>query len=353
MNLALKQAHINLGNTKENPSVGCVIVKNGSLVSAGHTSHDGRPHAESNAINFSKVNLTGSTIYVTMEPCSHYGKTPPCIKSIINKKIGKVYFSIKDPDIRSFDKSSKKFNDKNVLVNKGLLNNKINLFYKSYIMNKINDLPFVTCKLAVSKDFFTINKKKRWITNEHSRNRVHLMRSMHDCIMTSSSTVINDNPMLTCRINGLNYRSPSRIILDNNLKIRTKSKICKDAKVYQTIIFYNKANIKKISLFKKLNIKTFQIPLDENKNLDLNECLKKAKQLGFTRIFLESGIKLVTSFLKMDLIDDFNLFISCKKIKINGSRNFKNTFMKYLNKKKKRIVKVNLFGEKLVSYNLK
>ena len=109
MNLALKQAHINLGNTKENPSVGCVIVKNGSLVSAGHTSHDGRPHAESNAINFSKVNLTGSTIYVTMEPCSHYGKTPPCIKSIINKKIGKVYFSIKDPDIRSFDKSSKKF----------------------------------------------------------------------------------------------------------------------------------------------------------------------------------------------------------------------------------------------------
>ena len=237
MNLALKQAHINIGNTKENPSVGCVIVKDGSLISVGHTSHNGRPHAESNAIKFSKKNLSGATMYVTMEPCSHYGKTPPCTKSIINKKIGKVYFSIKDPDIRSFNKSTKKFKEKNVLVNKGLLNNKVNLFYKSYIKNKIKNLPFVTCKLAVSKDFFTINKKNRLITNEHSRKRVHLMRSLHDCILTSSSTVISDNPRLTCRINGLNYKSPSRIVLDNNLKIKTASKICKDAKTYQTIIF--------------------------------------------------------------------------------------------------------------------
>ena len=107
MSLALKQALINLGNTKENPAVGCVITKNNSLISVGHTSINGRPHAEYNAIQRSKQNLSDANMYVTLEPCSHHGKTPPCVKKIIKNNLNKVFFSIKDPDQRSYNKSSK------------------------------------------------------------------------------------------------------------------------------------------------------------------------------------------------------------------------------------------------------
>ena len=107
MSLALKQAMINLGNTKKNPSVGCVITKNNSIISTGRTGRSGRPHAEYNAIKNIRKNLINSSLYVTLEPCSHYGKTPPCVKEIIKRKVKKVFFSIKDPDQRSYNKSFK------------------------------------------------------------------------------------------------------------------------------------------------------------------------------------------------------------------------------------------------------
>ena len=109
MNLALQQAHKSLGNTKSNPAVGCIITKNNHVISAGYTSIYGRPHAEYNAINLSKTNLKDADLYVTLEPCSHYGKTPPCVQTIINKKIKRVFFSVKDPDTRSYNKSFKLF----------------------------------------------------------------------------------------------------------------------------------------------------------------------------------------------------------------------------------------------------
>ena len=247
MNLALLQAKKIIGNTNKNPAVGCVIVKNQNVISAGYTSFNGRPHAEHNAINDSKNDLNNSDLYVTLEPCSHYGETPPCINTIIKKKIKKVFFSIKDPDLRSYNRSKKILQKKGIKVINGVLSDKINNFYKSYLKYKSNDLPFVTCKLAVSKDFFTINKKHKWITNKFSRGRVHLMRASHDCIITSNKTISKDNPRLTCRIDGLNNRSPSRIILDTKLKIRTNSRIIRDAKLYQTIIFYNKGKDNPIS----------------------------------------------------------------------------------------------------------
>ena len=132
MRLALHQARKVEGCTKTNPAVGCIITKNNHVISAGSTSINGRPHAEQNAINFSKINLKNSQIYVTLEPCSHYGKTPPCVKSIIKNKIKKVYFSIRDPDPRSFDKSSKILRNSGIIVNKGLLSNEIKFFYRSW-----------------------------------------------------------------------------------------------------------------------------------------------------------------------------------------------------------------------------
>ena len=125
MNLALEQAKKILGNTKKNPAVGCIIIKNHHVVSAGNTSMNGKPHAEQNAINFSKIALKNSELYVTLEPCSHYGKTPPCVNSIIKSKIKKVIFSINDPDSRSFNKCAKKLKSKGIIVINEVLRDKI------------------------------------------------------------------------------------------------------------------------------------------------------------------------------------------------------------------------------------
>ena len=352
MQLALNQARKNLGNTKENPSVGCILVKNNNVISASCTSVNGRPHAEFNAINFANENVKNSDLYVTVEPCSHFGKTKPCVNIIVKNKIKKVFFSINDPDKRSFNKSKKILNNHGILVKSNINIYESNNFYRSYLNFKKN-LPFVTCKIAISKDFFKINKNNnKWITNNFSRGRVHLMRSMHDCLITSSKTIINDNPRLTCRINGLTKRSPSRIILDRKLEIPINSKVLKDAYKYKTLVFFNLHNKKKIALLKKFKVKTFKIPTDKSGNLDLTIVLNKALSLGFSRIFLESGLTLMKSFLEKNLIDDLELFISNKNLGNKGKNSIKNN-INSLNNKNKYIKKVNLLGDKLITYKLK
>ena len=353
LKLALVQAKKKLGNTKENPSVGCIIVKKNNIISAGSTSFNGRPHAENNAISFAKRNINGSDIYITLEPCAHYGKTSPCVDTIIKHGIKRVYFSIKDPDIRSYNKSSILFKKKGVTVKHGINFSKINYFYRSYFKYKKEKLPFVTAKIAISKDYYTINKKRGWITNNFSRSRVHLLRSMHDCIVTSSKTIIKDNSNLTCRILGLENESPTRVILDKKLSIPVNSNVFKNTRIRHTIIFYNKFNKKKFDKLKKLGVKLFKSPLFKDGNLNLKSILYKVKVLGFSRIFLESGLKLTTNFLANNLVDDFYLFISNKKLGKNGANNIKKYIKSLLKNKKLINEKVNLKGEKLVSYKIK
>ena len=353
MRLALEQAKKVLGNTKDNPAVGCVITKNNHVISAGHTSINGRPHAEHNAINLSKKNFEGSKLYVTLEPCSHYGKTPPCVNTIIKSGIKRVFFSSKDPDPRSYNKSTELFKKNKIVAKNGILYLDIRNFYKSYIKYKENMLPFVTAKMAVSKDLYTINRKKKWITNIYSRGRVHLMRSKHDCILTAVNTIITDNPRLTCRILGLEDKSPSRIILDKSLKIPLSSYVVKSAHKYRTFVFFNKMNQKKIKILKRFKVKLIQTPLNKDNEFDLKELLTKVRDLGFSRIFLETGIKLTNNFLDNDLVDVFHLFISKKNLGNNGKNNFKNLMRVYFKKKKFFKEKVNLFDDKLISYHIK
>ena len=353
MSLALMQAQKVLGNTKKNPAVGCVIVKNNNLISAGHTSFNGSPHAEHNAIKFSNKKNYNSDLYVTLEPCSHYGKTSPCTKKIIKNKINKVFFSLKDPDIRSHDKSTKEFRRNMVAVKKGILYLKVKNFYESYLNSKNNKLPFVTAKIAISKDYFTKNKKGKWITNQFSRGRVHLMRSNHDCILTTVSTVIMDNPKMTCRIYGLENTSPARIILDKALEIPINSKILKDGKKYNTIIIFNHVNVKKIKKLKKLNIKLIKMPLNKNGYFNLEDILIRVKNLNFSRIFIEAGLNLISNFLDQNLINHIHIFQSNKILGNNGSNSFKK-IMRLFSKKK--IIfnnNVNLFGDKLMFCRVK
>ena len=213
-------------------------------------------------------------------------------------------------------------------------------------------MPFVTSKLAISKDNFTASKKKEWITNVFSRLRGHLIRSSHDCVITSSKTILDDNSRLTCRIKGLEKRSPARIILDNKLKISLKSNIIKDASKYRTIIFYNRNNIKKIKKLKELKIKLVKIYLDIEGNLDLYDVLTNAKRLGFNRILLESGQKLINNFFNQDLIDDFYLFQSENYLRKRGRYKMLDNLKLFLKNKKHYNEKVNLFGDNLIVYKV-
>ena len=218
LNLAFQLAEKNLGHTKLNPSVGCIIVKNDTVISSGVTSMNGRPHSEFNALKNLK-NCSGATLYTTLEPCTHYGKTPPCVDIIVRKKIKNVFYAFEDPDIRTFKKA------KRILKNKGikckLIKSKdYSRFYKSYYINKKKEIPYITAKIALSKDNLTINKKKKWITNIFSRKAVHLLRYKYDCILSTSKSINYDNSLLNCRINGLDKYKPALFIVDLNLKLR-------------------------------------------------------------------------------------------------------------------------------------
>ena len=268
MKLALNLARARHGHTGINPSVGCVIVKNDEIISIGQTNHNGRPHAEYNAINNSNENLEGSKMYVTLEPCNHYGKTPPCTNLIIKKKIKEVVYSINDIDKKVKGKSLKILKSKNIIVKKGLLKNDVSNFYSTYFFNRKKRLPFVTCKIATSKNNLIYNNKSERITDKHSDKFTHFLRFKNDSIMISYKTLNKDNPKLNCRLSGLEKFSPKRIILDNYLKTRTNSYIFKTANRKNTIIFYKQADKPRVTIFKKKGIKLVKSNLINNGYFD-------------------------------------------------------------------------------------
>lgn len=349
LNLAFEQAKINLGSTKSNPSVGCVVEKNGAIISSGRTSINGRPHAEFNALN-KKKNFKNANLYVTLEPCSHYGSTPPCTNIIIKKKIKKVFFSIYDCDIRSSEKSQKILKNKKILVKSSLLKKKGLNFYKSYYLQKSLKLPYIDAKIAISKDYFTKNIKQKWITNIHSRKRSHLLRSMYNCIISTSKSINDDNALLDCRIEGLEKKSPDLIIIDRKLKLRKKLKLYETVKNRKIIIFTTKKNKKKIMFFKKKGIKVIII-----RSLKTSQDYKKLflilKKKGYSRIFIETGLNFLNFVIKKNFVNNIYIFKSSNKLKKNGSNPFNSNFIKKIPLKNR--INVNLFGDNIYKESLK
>ena len=340
MELALNLAMARHGHTGTNPSVGCVIVKNDEIISIGQTNYNGRPHAEYNAINNSYENLEGSKMYVTLEPCNHFGKTPPCTNLIIKKKIKEVIYSINDIDKKVKGKSFKILKSRNINVKKGLLKKDVGKFYSTYIFNRKNKLPFVIGKIALSKNNIIYSNKIKKITDKHSDKLTHFLRYKSDSIMISYKTLNKDNPKLNCRLSGLEMFSPKRIILDNNLNTKINSYIFNTANKKNTIIFYNNANKHKITLFKKKGIQLIKSDLNKKKYFDLKLALKKLYKFGIRNILVEGGDELSGSFLKNKLFNEFYLFKSRKNLsKLVAYKDF-NCF-KYLSQNYKNKKKIN------------
>ena len=312
MELALDIAKSREGHTGSNPSVGCVIVKNDKIISIGQTSFNGRPHAEYNAIFNSHEKVHGSKMYVTLEPCCHYGKTSPCTSAIINSKISEVIYSIKDVDKRVRGKSKKILNLNNIEVKTGLLKDQVSEFYSSYFYNRKYKLPYVTGKIAISKNNLIYSKGTKRITNKLSDNFTHLLRHKNDSIMVSSKTLNKDNSKLNSRIKNLKNYTPTRVILDNQLNINTKSYLFKTVKKNNTFVFYNRAKKSKIEEFKKNKIKLIKSNLSKDKKFDLKIIFRKLYYFGVRKILVEGGNDLSGSFLKNKLLNQFYLFKSPK-----------------------------------------
>ena len=230
-----------------------------------------------------------------MEPCTHYGKTPPCTNEIIKSKISEVVYALEDTDKRVRKKSFKILKSHKINVSIGLLKDKVKKFYIPYFFNRKNKKPFVTGKIAISKNKLIYSKFKTKITNQYSDKFTHLLRYKNDSIMTSSKTINIDNPKLNCRIKGFEKFSPVRIILDNNLNLNKNTYIYKSANKKNTIVFYNKANKSRISMFKKKKIKLIKAKLNNSKQLDLRPIMKKLYSLGFRNTLVEGGDLLTTN----------------------------------------------------------
>ena len=341
LNLAFQLAEKNLGQTEKNPSVGSIVVKNNTVISSGLTSVTGRPHAEFNALDKIK-NTKGSTLFTTLEPCAHQGKTSPCTNIIIKKKIKKVYYAFEDPDKRTYKKAKK------ILLKKGIIaklirSKKYKNFYKSYFINKKFNIPFISAKIAISKDFFTINKKDKWITNIFSRKIAHLIRSRHDGLLSTSKSINYDNSLLNCRINGLDNYKPALFIIDLNLKLKKNLLLNKILKKRITYLITYKSNIKKAQIYKKKGYKIILITSLKNK-IDFILLFKKLYKMGYSRVLVESGLSFFNTLIKNGLINELYIFKSNKKLRKNGKNN---TTLKYLKNIQAKQISINLNNDKL------
>ncbi len=309
MKKALSLAKKGKGKVEPNPMVGVVIVKNGKIIGEGWHQKYGFAHAEVNAINNATESLGNSTMYVNLEPCSHFGKTPPCADLIIQKKIKRVVIGMVDPNEKVKGQGIAKLKKAGIEVVCGVLEKEAQKLNEVFLKNINQKLPFITLKSAMSLDgkIACENGNSKWISNEKSRNYVHKLRRENDAIMVGINTVLKDNPQLTCRIK--NGRNPIRIVVDSLGKIPLESNIVQTAKEIKTIL----ACSDKIEINKEeiLNEKGLIILKTTSKNgkVNLKNLLEKLYELGICSILVEGGATLNHSLLKEKLIDKFLFFV--------------------------------------------
>ena len=348
MKLAINLAKARKGLTGENPSVGCLIVKDDKIISIGQTGFGGRPHAEYNAINNSIEKLKGSKMYVTLEPCNHYGKTPPCTDRIIKSGISEIIYGMDDIDKKVKGKSFKILSNKKIKVKKGLLKAEAKNLYDTYIVNRIKKLPYVTGKIAISKNRLIYSEGIKRITHKSSDKLTHYLRYKNDSIMISSKTLNTDNPKLNCRLKGFEKFSPKRIILDRNLEMKINSYIFKSTNKNNTIVFHNSSDSKKIQILKKKRITLLKTKVDNNKLFNLRIILKKLYSLGTRNLLVEGGDMITKNLIKNSLIDKFYLFKSSKNIKTSGKHKFFTSYNILNNRYRKK----NRISSKLAKDNI-
>ena len=315
--LAIEIAKKGSGAVSPNPMVGCVIVKNDRIISAGYHEKFGDNHAEINAIEKARENIEGATLYTNLEPCSHFGKTPPCVDRIIEKKIKRVVIGTNDMNPLVSGRGIRKLKSSGVDVKVGILENEcieLNRFFFKYITEKI---PYVTLKAAQTLDGKIADKSgdSKWISSLDSRKYVHKLRANYDAVLVGYGTVLKDDPKLTVRL--AEGRNPQRIVLDSNLDLNNKFKLLLNNKDGKLIILTSKRNIDKKGKIKKIlshKAKIIFVKEDASGKLNLKSALKELAKINISSILVEGGREVYTSFIKKGLYDDIMLFVTPKLI---------------------------------------
>lgn len=314
--MALKLAEKARGRTSPNPMVGAVIVKDGQIVGKGYHKKAGTPHAEIHALREAGEQAKGAVLYVTLEPCSHYGRTPPCSEAVIRAGISEVYVAMEDPNPLVAGRGIRQMTDAGIRVHAGILEEtarELNEVFIKYITTKI---PFVLMKTAMTVDgkIATRTGDSRWVTGDAARKYVHNMRNWYDAILVGVNTVLADNPALTCRI-PKGGRDPVRIILDSRARTPADFQILtqeSDAETYVAVT--DKAPFERIKILSNGKAKILRIISDNNGRVDLTDLLEKLGQMEITSLLVEGGAEVSAAFIENRLVDKVITFIAPKII---------------------------------------
>lgn len=322
MRTALTLAGRGLGLVHPNPAVGCVIVDaEGTVAGRGWTQPGGRPHAESEALARAGERAKGATAYVTLEPCDHKGRTPPCSKALIEAGIKRVVVACADTDPRVAGKGIERLQAAGIEVTQGVLENDAVNLNAGFFSRIERGRPLFTLKAATTLDgrIATRSGDSKWITGPQARAYGHLLRARHDAIMVGIGTALADDPALTCRLPGMEGASPHRIVADTRLMLPVSSQLVQTAGDVPTVLITSpQVERSKINEMKTRGVLVIDVPTSPSGHADLKALAKVLGEQGFTRVLIEGGGKLAGSFLQAGLVDRLAWFRSGKIIGGDG-----------------------------------
>ncbi|MBC6416715.1 MAG: bifunctional diaminohydroxyphosphoribosylaminopyrimidine deaminase/5-amino-6-(5-phosphoribosylamino)uracil reductase RibD [Rhodospirillales bacterium] len=310
MAAALRLARRGLGRVWPNPAVGCVLVRGNRVVGRGWTQGGGRPHAETVALSVAGSAASGATAYVSLEPCSHFGKTPPCSEALIVAGVVRVVTATEDPDPRVQGKGHERLREAGIAVTEGVCRLAADDLNAGFFQRVRHGRPMVTLKLAMSVDgrIATHNGQSQWITDAESRARAHLLRAEHDAVMIGSATAIADNPRLTVRLPGVEGH-PLRIVADGRLTLPLTHELVRTAREVPTwLLTRADADRTRQRAFEEVGVEVLTLKGIKAAPLDLGKALKLLGERGLTRVLVEGGGRLAASLLSADLVDRLVVF---------------------------------------------
>lgn len=313
MRRAIALARKGVGKTSPNPAVGCVIVKDGAVVGEGWHRRAGTAHAEVHALAHAGEKARGADVYVTLEPCAHYGKTPPCAEALIVAGVGRVFAGMVDPNPKVCGKGAAMLREAGIAVTTGLLAHDCRLLNEPFIKQVTTGLPFVILKCALTLDgkIATAMGDSRWITNDKSRRYVHRVRGMVDAVLVGSGTVRADDPQLTCRLAG--GRDPLRVVVDSALTLPHSARIFTLDSTAPTVVATVCTDAERIGRLERPGVEVLTCR-ERDGRVDLEELLRLLAGRGVQSLLLEGGGVLAGEALRLGLIDKFLLFYAPKLV---------------------------------------
>ncbi len=310
---ALSLARRMEGRTWPNPPVGCVVVKDGRVVGAAATAQGGRPHAETQALTQAGEHARSATAYVTLEPCAHHGRTPPCAEALIEAGVGRVVIACRDPDPRTDGAGEAMLRAAGIAVEMGVGEKEVAPLYAGYFRRVREGLPEVNVKIAASLDgrIAMGSGESHWITGEQARRFSHVLRARHDAILTGIGTVLADDPSLTCRLPGLEGASPVRVVLDSHLQIPLESKLVAGAGEVMLWVYCLPEALEKerdkVGKLKERNVELMTFA-GETKKEKFQSVLRSLASRGIMRALVEAGSALSSTALESGDVSRLYLF---------------------------------------------